>query len=122
LIYSRIKLYYNLRTDAELAVFLGITAQAISNSIARNSPNWNNIITKCEDVDLNWLLGNSNEMLRNHNQNGNIVENSRVVGTSVNGNGIQHVDGGSSKLMDIIEEQQKQIGKLIEVINKLSNK
>ena len=66
LIYSRIKLHYNLTTDAELATFLGITAQGISNSIARNSPNWNNIITKCENIDLNWLKTGKGEMLRSN--------------------------------------------------------
>jgi len=64
LIYSRIKSHYALSTDAELANFLGISAQGISNSIARNSPNWNNIITKCEDVNLNWLKTGTGEVKR----------------------------------------------------------
>ena len=67
LIYSRIKLYYSLRTDAELASFLGITASALSNSIVRNSLNWNNIITKCEDINLNWLYSGNDVNITNQN-------------------------------------------------------
>lgn len=55
LIYNEIKLHYGLQTDAELASFLGITAAGVSNSIARNAINWNNIFTKCEDMDFNYL-------------------------------------------------------------------
>ena len=65
LIYSRIKLRYSLNSDTELATFLNITGPAISNSIKRNSPNWNNIITKCEDVSIDWILTGKGEMLPN---------------------------------------------------------
>ena len=65
LVYRRIKQYYDLKTDTELAAFLGVTSQAISNSVNRNTPNWNNIITKCEDLSVDWLLTGKGEMLRN---------------------------------------------------------
>jgi hypothetical protein len=69
LVYSRIKYYYDLKTDTELATFLGITSQAISNSVNRNTPNWNNIITKCEDLSVDWLLTGKGEVLRNSSKN-----------------------------------------------------
>ena len=65
LVYSRIKQYYDLKTDTELATFLGVTSQAISNSVNRNTLNWNNIITKCDDLSVDWLLTGKGELLRN---------------------------------------------------------
>lgn len=57
LIYKKIKLHYGLKTNSDLASFLGVKPQAISNSLERNQINWNNIITKCEDMSIDELLG-----------------------------------------------------------------
>ena len=57
LIYNKIKLHYGLKNNSELANFLGVKPQAISNSLERNQINWNNIITKCENMSIDELLG-----------------------------------------------------------------
>lgn len=57
LIYNKIKLHYGLKNYSELANFLGVKPQAISNSLERNQINWNNIITKCESMSIDELLG-----------------------------------------------------------------
>ena len=56
-IYNKIKLHYGLKNNSELANFLGVKPQAISNSLERNQINWNNIITKCEELSVDELLG-----------------------------------------------------------------
>ena len=78
------------------------------------------ISNKFEDVDMNWLVSGKGEMLKNNQKIGN-VDNSNVVGANVNGTGI-NINGASSELVDVIKKQQEQIDKLIEVINKLSDK
>lgn len=64
LIFNKIKLHYKLKNNTELAQFLDVSPAAIANSIARNKINWDNIITKCEDMSLDELLGRGG-MLRN---------------------------------------------------------
>lgn len=65
LIYNRIKFHYGLKTNTELSKFLGITPAAITNSIDRNSINWENIFTKCKNINLNWLVYGEGEMFQN---------------------------------------------------------
>jgi SOS-response transcriptional repressor LexA len=57
LVYNKIKRHYKLKNNSELANFLGVKPQAISNSLERNQINWNNIITKCEELSIDELLG-----------------------------------------------------------------
>jgi len=57
LVYNKIKHHYKLKNNSELANFLGVKPQAISNSLERNQINWNNIITKCEELSIDELLG-----------------------------------------------------------------
>jgi len=80
----------------------------------------NDISNKFENVDMNWLVSGKGEMLKNYQKIGNI-DNSSVVGANVNGTGI-NINGTSSELIDVIKRQQEQIDKLIEVINKISDK
>jgi phage repressor protein C with HTH and peptisase S24 domain len=73
LIISRIKLAYNLKTDTELARFLGVSPNTITNWKDRNSINYDLIFTNCVKLNYDWLLTGRGEMLRNTNQN---VQNS----------------------------------------------
>lgn len=58
---SRLKSALKMSSDAELASFLGLSPQAISSWRSRNTINFDIIIAKCVDVDLNWLVrGNTN--------------------------------------------------------------
>lgn len=67
LILNRIKLVMGFKTDKELAKFLDITPQALSNSIKRNSIDLENVLSKCELINLNWLFTGNGEMFRNLN-------------------------------------------------------
>lgn len=43
-------------TETELAKHLGVSTQRLSNWRNRNSVDWEIIFTKCEDMDLNYLV------------------------------------------------------------------
>ena len=67
LILNKIKSYLNLKSDTELANFLGIKPQVLSNWRARNTFDTELIYTKCVDIDANWLLTGEGEMLKREN-------------------------------------------------------
>ncbi|WP_370788902.1 helix-turn-helix domain-containing protein [Bacteroides nordii] len=55
-ILDRIKEAYRLKNNAELARFLGVKPNTISNWYARNSIDYDIIFSKCDDLDLTWLI------------------------------------------------------------------
>lgn len=55
-ILNRIKSAYDLKSDAELARFLGVGASTPGNWRLRGSINYDVIFSKCGDLNLNWLL------------------------------------------------------------------
>ena len=59
--------YYQLDKKGELAEKLGIKPSVLSNWIARNTIDWNLIFTKCEDINLNWLIYGECPMSKNDN-------------------------------------------------------
>jgi hypothetical protein len=73
LILNRIKSHYNFKFKAELARFLGIETNTLSNWYTRNIINFDLLVTKCEDLNLNWLingLGNPTKSYINLEENG----------------------------------------------------
>ncbi|MGV3705419.1 MAG: LexA family transcriptional regulator [Arcticibacter sp.] len=56
LILNTIKSHYNFSSDAEFARYLGIKPNTLANWYSRNTIDYEKIITKCEDLDGNWLL------------------------------------------------------------------
>lgn len=60
LILDRVKAYFRLKGNSQLAEFLGVTRQTISNWYSRNSIDYDIIIMKCtaidESINLKWLL------------------------------------------------------------------
>ena len=53
---QRVKDYYGLDTDVELADFLGVSQPTISMWKSRGSMDSDLIITKCEDASLEWVF------------------------------------------------------------------
>lgn len=64
LILREIKKHYNFKTDGDFADFLGIKQNTLSNWSSRNSIDYDRIISKCEEIDGNWLLTGRGNMLR----------------------------------------------------------
>lgn len=52
----RIKTAYKLPSDAALARFLNVNTSTLANWKRRESLNYDLILEKCSDLDLNWLL------------------------------------------------------------------
>ncbi|MBR4498268.1 MAG: helix-turn-helix domain-containing protein [Bacteroidales bacterium] len=60
LIINRLKEANNFHTDKELADFLGISKTTISNWYRRNTIDFELVLSKCEHIDINWLLFGKN--------------------------------------------------------------
>ncbi|ADQ78556.1 Peptidase S24/S26A/S26B, conserved region [Paludibacter propionicigenes WB4] len=75
LILNELKRHYNFKKDVELAKFLEITPQILSNWDSRGTFDLHKIYTKCVDVSPDWILSNGQgNMLRsNYTQNENEV-------------------------------------------------
>jgi phage repressor protein C with HTH and peptisase S24 domain len=67
-ILSQIKTHYNFKNDAEFARYLDIKPNTLSNWHSRNTIDYELIVTKCVDIDANWLLTGQGEMLKNEGQ------------------------------------------------------
>jgi len=78
LILNRIKEYKNFNSDKELADFLGITTQNLSNWKSRNTLDFEIIFTKCVDVNSNWLLNGNGEMMLNNYYSSNYLVDREV--------------------------------------------
>jgi len=55
-ILNRIKEYYNIKSNIDLAKFLEVAPTTISTWIARDSIDYDKIFSICEELDLNWLV------------------------------------------------------------------
>ena len=108
---------------SNIAQKLGLKANTFSEILNNRMNVGTDIIsTLCEvyNASPDWILTGRGDMFRNDQKIGNI-DSSNVVGANVNGTGI-NIHGASSELIDVIKQQQEQIGKLIDVINKLNDK
>lgn len=63
-ILERIKEAYNIRKDADLAIFLGISRSTLSNWGTRNSIDYDLVFSKCESLNFDWLLTGQGTMFR----------------------------------------------------------
>lgn len=61
---DRIKNFYGLKGNADLARFLGVAPNTITNWYGRKTFDIDIIYTKCVDVNINWLLTGEGNMLR----------------------------------------------------------
>ncbi|ATC39626.1 LexA family transcriptional regulator [Elizabethkingia anophelis] len=64
LILNDIKSYLGFKTDSDFADFLGIKQNTLSNWKSRNTIDYELIITKCDEINANWLLTGEGEMLK----------------------------------------------------------
>ena len=64
LVLDRIKSFYKLKGNADLARFLGVAPNTITNWYGRKTFDLDTIYTKCVDVNLDWLLTGEGSMLR----------------------------------------------------------
>jgi len=84
LILNKIKSHYGLKSDADFARFLGIKPNTLHNWYTRNTLDYEVVITKCVDINADWLLTGVGEMLK-----ANIQSNATAIGE------IEHPSDGS---------------------------
>ena len=65
LILNKIKRANKFNTETDLAVFLGISKSTLSNWRGRGSLDFEIILSKCEQLDKNWLFSEKDEELIN---------------------------------------------------------
>lgn len=56
MVLNRVKQYYNLKTDSALAQFLDLQPNTLAMQRTRGTLPLDNILEKCTDVNMNWLL------------------------------------------------------------------
>lgn len=63
LILSRVKEVKGLTSDKQLAEFLGVTTQSLSNWKSRNTIDYDVLFTKCVGEDLNWIINGDPQVI-----------------------------------------------------------
>ena len=71
---DRIKSFYKLKGNADLARFLGVAPNTITNWYGRKTFDLDTIYTKCVDINFNWLLTGEGEMLRSEQKKAEMPE------------------------------------------------
>ena len=72
IIINELKKYLNINTDTKFAKFLGLKQNTISSWKSRNSLDYDLIISKCDQINANWLLTGEGEMLKSKVSNNNL--------------------------------------------------
>ncbi len=63
-ILNRLKEVYNIQKDIDLANLLGISKSTLSNWVSRDSLDYDRVFSKCEHINIDWLLTGRGSMLR----------------------------------------------------------
>ena len=53
---NRLKEAYNIQKDIDLAELLGISKSTLSNWVSRDSLDYDRVFSKCEHINIDWLL------------------------------------------------------------------
>ncbi|MDN3673874.1 helix-turn-helix domain-containing protein [Flavobacterium branchiarum] len=64
MIINEVKKHLGFKKDVDFATYLGISQSTLSAWHRRGSINYVLIITKCKDIDANWLLTGKGKMLK----------------------------------------------------------
>ena len=123
-IINQIKLHLGIKTDSEFAEFLGVKQPTISTWRKRNTIDYDLIITKCNNIDANWLLTGEGEMLKSENTKTETSKEESVKGiplvnaTAIGGygNNVFSFEERDVKDYDVIPKfKHKQVDFMIEV-------
>ncbi len=113
------KAFYQLKNNAALAQFLGIEANTLSNWYARDTIDFDLLFSKCNKIDLNWLITGAT---KNINPNDYTIELTDSQPQQKNHEEIpdQEIDR-LKKLISIQEETISAQAKTIKLMEKLIN-
>lgn len=112
---NQIKEAFNIRTNSELAKMLGITNQAVTNWIARNTFDIELIYDKLNNLSPHWLLTGEGSMLKEPKiENREIVSTNSIIGNHIQNNtGNISIDSGNEKLDKILSSYNEVLEVLI---------
>lgn len=71
---DRIKSFYKLKGNADLARFLGVAPNTITNWYGRKTFDLDTIYTKCVDINFDWLLTGEGTMFRSEQKKAKMLE------------------------------------------------
>ena len=71
---DRIKSFYKLKGNADLARFLGVAPNTITNWYGRKTFDLDTIYTKCVDINFDWLLTGEGTMFRREQKKAEMPE------------------------------------------------
>jgi transcriptional regulator with XRE-family HTH domain len=103
LILNKIKKANNLSTDTELAKFLGISKNTLSNWRGRDTLDWELVLSKCDILDLNWLIKDEiDEVIRLDERKNNSVEK-EVKSPEIN------IEGSNDTTLNVVMDMYKNL-------------
>lgn len=104
-IIERLRVYYEVDTDTSLASFLGVRQNTISSWRSRGAIDLELIITKCDNINLNWLFFEEGPVYRRD-------INSKTPTNQSNGLSNMLLKQTISEKEEKIESLNREIGKL----------
>lgn len=113
MVLERIKQLYALKSNAELARFLGVAPNTITNWYGRKTFDLDIIYTKCVKADFNWLFTGEGSMLRDELQ---------IQSKSLQPAVQQELAGEAAAYYKLFEKKDAEVGVLKEQIGALKNK
>lgn len=123
LILNRIKLAYSLKNDAELARFLEIQRNTLSNWYSRNTIDYDKVFLKCELLNFDWLLTGEGDMLKSELNEQKFSNNDKYTASLEKINALQERENAylSEKIKDLEKTIKELKSKLQKTIAKQEN-
>lgn len=119
---DRIKQFYKLKGNADLARFLEVAPNTITNWYSRKSFDIDSIYTKCVDVNFQWLLTGNGPMIIQGNNNYPLNNNRlKIKDETTSYNKIEKEENIESEkiYLDLIKSQEEKIQSLNRTIGRL---
>ena len=117
-IISRIKQAKNFQSDIELADFLGVSRATLSNWKARNRVDYDLLFSKCEHINLHWLITGEGSMFAGNVEHHNAAAIDHSTATVIH----SEAPAANTDYDGLITSQQQTIERLTKIIDNLTSK
>jgi hypothetical protein len=120
LILKDIKKHLGLKKDTEFADYLGIKQSNLSLWYKRGTINYDLIISKCKDIDANWLLTGKGQMIK-ENKNECLKSDTTEFKEDLNTNELELLKRDLETARTILESKNQTIDTQKDLINNLKS-